>query len=67
MSIFSIFGLKKKPAHVHDWQRQFETGNAINGKTCLAKCDCGQWAFWKYGIAEKKEWILIEWPLGDKK
>ena len=36
----------KKPAvkqteHIHSWELQYRTGTAIEGKTEVLKCDCG--------------------------
>jgi hypothetical protein len=33
-----------KKVHLHNWQLQYQTGNAMDGKSDVVKCDCGQMA-----------------------
>jgi hypothetical protein len=33
-----------EPKHQHEWKLQYQTGNAVDGKSDVVICDCGQWA-----------------------
>jgi hypothetical protein len=41
-----------KNVHKHKWILQYRTGNPLDGKSDVCKCECGQWAVRHYGKAE---------------
>jgi hypothetical protein len=43
--------------HEHHFILQYRTGNAIDGKTEVLMCDCGQWAIRPSGAGE---YILLD-------
>lgn len=47
---------KLKPTHIHDWELQYRTGNAFDGKTDVCKCKCGTWAIRHFG---QKDYIVV--------
>ena len=47
----------RQEVHEHQWGFCFYTGNAMDGKSEVWKCACGQMAVRHYGQAEK---ILIK-------
>jgi hypothetical protein len=53
---------RKKKKHTHDWVLQYWTGNSIDGKSDVVKCDCGQWAVYHRNpvFGETHKYILID-------
>lgn len=61
MKFLFWFNNGKQKTHLHDWKIQYQTGNAVDGKSDVAKCECGQWAVYhrNYSHGEPCKYHLI--------